>query len=194
MPSIKRNGITAEVLQLYALEVLPDPLIRVEIRCVAGQLLQLHPASRSARQKFFDRSSPMDRRTIPYDEQLSRDLAHEMLQEAHHIFSFEGTLLLQHVELAIERDATHRRKVISREVLLEDGCLSHRSIGANHHRQQIEARLVAEEYGPALLQRPFLREGHFFCFKLSMFSSSRCSARRCGLCKLCLRALSKRLT
>src|SRR5215210_3404448 len=98
--------------------MLPDPLVGVEIWCVAGKLLQLHPAGRSARQKVLDRSSPVDRRAVPYDEQLSGDLAHEMLQEAHRIFSFEGTLLLHHVELAIERYATHRRKAISREVLL----------------------------------------------------------------------------
>jgi hypothetical protein len=85
-------------------------------------------------------------------------------------------------------------KVISREVLLEDGRLSHRGIGANHHGQQVEARLVAEDYGRALLQRPFFREGHFSSFQRSMVSSSRWFALRCGFCKLCLRALSKRLT
>jgi len=89
-----------------------------------------------------------------------------MLQEAHHIFSFEGALLLYHVELAIEGDGAHRRKVISGEVLLEDGRLSHRSIGANHHGQQIEARLVAEDYGPAL------RESVLFSEKATSFVSS----------------------
>src|SRR4029453_14186311 len=136
----------------------------------------------------------MQRRAVPYDEQLAGDLAHQVLEEAHHVLSLEGTLLLHHVEFAIEGDGAHGGEVISREVLLEDGRLSHWSVGANHHRQQIEARLVGKHYGPALLQRPLLREGHFFCFQLSMASSSRCSARRCGFCKLCLRAFSKRLT
>jgi hypothetical protein len=68
-----------------------------------GQLLQLHPASRSAGQKFFDRSSSVDRRAVLDEEQLARDLAQKVLQEAHHIFSFEGTFLLFHVELAISR-------------------------------------------------------------------------------------------
>jgi hypothetical protein len=71
-------------------------------------LLQFKPPERSAGQKVLDRCSPVDRRALPYDEQLARDLAHEMLQEAHHIFSFEGTFLLYHVELALQRDATHR--------------------------------------------------------------------------------------
>src|SRR5215211_2823305 len=136
----------------------------------------------------------MYRRALPDHEQLAGNLAHQVLEEAHHVLSLKRPLLKGHVELAFEGDGAHRRKVISREVLLEDGRLSHRSIGANHHRQQIEARLVAEDYGPALLERPFFREGHFFSFQCSMASSSRCSALRCGFCKLCLRAFSKRLT
>ena len=72
-------------------------------------------------------------------KQLAGDLAHQVLEEAHHVLSLEGTLLLHHVELAIEGDGAHGGEVISREVLLEDGRLSHRSVGANHHRQQVEA-------------------------------------------------------
>src|SRR5919107_2068366 len=136
----------------------------------------------------------MDRRAVPYDEQLAGDLAHQVLEEAHHVLSLEGTLLLHHVEFAIEGDGAHGGEVISREVLLEDGRLSHRSVGANHHRQQVEARLIGEHYGPAFLLRPFLREGHLCSFQCSMASSSRWLARRCGFCKLCLKALSKRLT
>jgi hypothetical protein len=85
-------------------------------------------------------------------------------------------------------------KVISREILLENGRLPHRSVSANHHRQQVEARLIGKRYGPAFLQGPFLREGHLFSFQRSMASSSRWFARRWGFCRLCLRALSKRLT
>jgi hypothetical protein len=59
---------------------------------------------------------------------------HEVLEKAHYIFSVEGTLLLYHVELALKSYATHRRKVISREVLLEDGRLSYRSVSAHYHR------------------------------------------------------------
>src|SRR5215207_7426840 len=99
----------------------------------------------------------MYRRAVPYDEQLTRDLAHEVLEEAHHVLSLEGLLLLDHVELAIERDAAHRRKVISCEVLLEDGRLPHRGVSANHHGQKIEARLIAEHYGSAFLQCPYLK-------------------------------------
>jgi hypothetical protein len=64
-----------------------------------------------------------------------------------------------YVELAFEGDGAHRREVISAEMLLEDGRLSHRSVSANHRRKQVEARLIGKHYGSALLQRPlFLSE------------------------------------
>jgi hypothetical protein len=45
----------------------------------------------------------VDRRSVPYEEQLARNLAHQVLEEAHYIFSLEGALLLYHVELAFSR-------------------------------------------------------------------------------------------
>ena len=47
--------------------------------------------------------------------------------------------------------------------------------------KKIEARLIAENNGSAFLQRPFLREGHFFSFQCSMASSSLWSALTFGL-------------
>src|ERR687897_1217194 len=114
----------------------------------------------------------MYRRAIPDHQHLARNLAHEVLEEAYRVLSLEGSVLLHHVELAFERDAAHRRKVISREILLENGRLPHRGVSANHHGQQVEARLIGKRYGPAFLQCPFLREGHRFSFQRSMASSS----------------------
>src|SRR5215210_6035942 len=136
----------------------------------------------------------MNRRTIPDHQQLAWNLVHEVLQEAYRVLSLEGSLLKGHVELALERDGAHRREVISCELLLENGRLSHRGVSANHHRQQVEARLIRKHYRPALLQRSFLREGHLCSFQCSMASSSLLLARRWGFCRLCLKALSKRLT
>jgi hypothetical protein len=52
----------------------------------------------------------MYRRAVPYEEQLARDVAHQVLQEAHRVLSLEGVFLLDHVESSIERDGTHRLK------------------------------------------------------------------------------------
>ena len=115
-------------------------------------------------------------------------------KETHYVFSLEGPILLQHVEIALKSYAAHHREVIAGEILIEDRCLSHRSVGANHHGQKIEARLIAEHDGSAFLQCPFFREGHFFSFQCSIASSSLWSALRSGFCKLNLNFLSKRLT
>src|SRR5215208_3015133 len=114
----------------------------------------------------------MYRRAIPDHQHLARDLAHEVLEEAHRVLSLEGSLLLDHVELTFEGYPAHRRKVISREIFFEDGRLSHRGVSAHYHRQQVEARLIGKHYGPAFLQRSFLREGHLCSFQCSMASSS----------------------
>lgn len=55
-----------------------------------------------------------------------------------------------------------------------------------------QARGAATQAGFAVLV--FLREGHLSSFQRSMASSSRWLARRCDFCRLCLSALSKRLT
>jgi hypothetical protein len=74
----------------------------------------------------------MDRRAVPYDEQLARDLAHEVLEEAYYVLSLEGSLLLDHVELAFERDAAHRREMIAAEMFTQYGRLSYRGVRAHH--------------------------------------------------------------
>src|SRR5918993_180651 len=125
----------------------------------------------------------MDRRALPDNKQLARDLVHQVLQKTHHILSLEGPILLQHVELALKNYATHCREMIAGELLMEDGCLSYRSVGANHHRQKIEARLITEYDGSSFLQCPFFKEDHFFSFQCLIASSSLCSALRSGFCK-----------
>jgi hypothetical protein len=36
----------------------------------------------------------MYRRAVPDNEQLARDLVHEVFEEAHYVFSLEGSILL----------------------------------------------------------------------------------------------------
>src|SRR5687767_13753128 len=67
----------------------------------------LHPANRPADQKILYRPTAMYHRAVPDDEQLAGDLPQEMPQEANHIFSLEGSLLLHHVTLALQADGAH---------------------------------------------------------------------------------------
>jgi len=67
--------------------------------------------------------------------------AHKVPQKAHYVFSFEGSLLLHHVKLALQGDATDHRQMIARKLLVQDGCLAHRGVGAHYRGQKVEARL-----------------------------------------------------
>ncbi len=66
---------TTDITQLYALEVIPDALIWVEIRSIARKLFQMQAFGRPALEKVFDLVSAMDRRPIPNHHQLARNLA-----------------------------------------------------------------------------------------------------------------------
>ena len=87
-----REALTAEVLQLQAFEMIPDPLIGVEIGSVARQLFELHSSRRPACQKLLHWPRAMYRRAVPDNEQLGGDLMHQVLQKTHHIFTLEKAL------------------------------------------------------------------------------------------------------
>src|SRR5215212_1124140 len=168
-----REALAAEVLQLHILQMLPDPLLGVEIGRVAGQLLQLQPPGRPASQKIFDRSTAMYRRSVPDEEQFARDLPQEVPQEADHIRTLEGPLLLHRVEFALHGDGADHGQMIARKLLVEDGRLTHRGVGAHYRRQKVKPRLVHKQDSPALLHGPFLSSSQRSSFQRLIASSSR---------------------
>src|SRR3712207_1576830 len=149
---------------------------------------------RSVREELFDRLATMDRRTIPDDEQLARDLPQGVSQEAHHVWTLEGPLLVHHQQLALQGDAADYREMVAAKVLVQDGRPAHRGVGAHYRRQQVKSRLIHEQNGPALLYGPFFSSGQRSSFQLLMAFSSRWFARRSGFCKESPSALTSRLT
>src|SRR5215208_4368497 len=115
----------------------------------------------------------MYRRAVPDDEQLARNLAQQMPQEADHVRTLEGALLLHHQELALQSDGADHRQMIARKVLMQDGRLTHRGIGAHQARQKVEARLIHKQNRSALLYGPFLSSAQRSSFQRRMASSSR---------------------
>ena len=104
------EALAAKVLQLHALEVFPDSLVGIEIGCVARELLKHKSPGSPSGEKVLYRPSAMYRRAVPYDEQLTGYSAHKVPQKAHYVFSFEDSLLLHHVELALQGDAAEHLK------------------------------------------------------------------------------------
>jgi hypothetical protein len=62
---------TADIAQLHALEVIPNALIRVEIRSVARQLFQLQAFGCPSLEKGCDLVAAMDGRAVPDDHDLA---------------------------------------------------------------------------------------------------------------------------
>src|SRR3954451_22521992 len=125
----------------------------------------------------------MDGRAIPDDQELARHLAEGVLEEANHILALESSLLLKHQQLSLQGDTTHGREVIARKLLIKNGRLAHRGVGAHNSGKQVEAALIHEHYRPTFRERPFFSSGQRFSFHSSMAFSSRCLARRSGFCK-----------
>jgi len=106
MPLVaKPSGCPAEVLfevlevgatdipQLHVFELRPDPLVGVQIGCVARQLLKSQSLGCALSQKHLDGLGSMDRRTVPDHQQLARDVAQQMLEEADHLGAIERVVL-----------------------------------------------------------------------------------------------------
>jgi hypothetical protein len=89
----------------------------------------------------------MNRRTIPDDQNLPRYVTQQMLEEANHVWAFEGTCLHHRVQPALWRDATDSGQMIMGQTTLDDGRLANGRIGAHHHGQQVESRFINKDYG-----------------------------------------------
>src|SRR6266699_6102095 len=80
LPQVLRRG-AADVLELDILELVPDALVRIEIRRVARQGFELQALAQRRRQEILDRLAPMNRSPIPQHEQLAGDLLQELVQK-----------------------------------------------------------------------------------------------------------------
>jgi hypothetical protein len=78
--------LTDDILQLHSLQVAPDSLIRVQLRSIGGQLLQVDPLSGRAGQKSFDLMAAVDGVAIPDDQQPHRDVGGQVPQEPRRIW------------------------------------------------------------------------------------------------------------
>lgn len=137
--------LTAAVPKLDPLEVVPDAFIRVEVRCVGRQLNEVEPRGCSRCQKVADGVPTVNRRSVPDDEQLARNLAQQLVEEGDHVCPADGVILDVGEEPALRRDRADNGEVIVGERRTQHRRLSTGGIGARHERQGVEAGLVYEE-------------------------------------------------
>jgi len=172
--------LAADVAQLDVLEVGPDPLVRVEVRGVPGELLQADAAGTALGQEVLDRLAAMDRSAVPDHQQLAGDVAQEMLEEAHDIGALVRTLLHQHEQAPLGCDPADDRQVVAAQGQAEDRRLPAWGVGPDRAREQVEARLVDPDDGSSLLVSPLFRTGQRSVRQAAIATSLRWLARVMG--------------
>lgn len=170
-----------------ALGQLPDALIGVELRGIAGEAVEVEP--RIAGLESPDRVAAVDRAVVPDDDHGAAQMAKEIAEEGAHLGVLDVLRREQEVQAAAPATRTdrqtrdHRDAIASLAVAQERGLASRRP-GAPHARDQEEPRLVDEDEVGAQPRGFFLMRGQVWRFQCSIRSSLRSSARRSGFCTL----------
>ena len=176
--------LATDVAQFDMLEIVPDPLVRVEIRGVSGELLQADAVGAALGQEVLDWLATMDRRAVPDDQELAGDVAQQVPEEAGDIRALVGTVLHQHEQAPLRRDAADDRQVVAAQRETEDRRLPARGVGPDRAREEVDARFVDPDDGPPLLVSPLFRAGQRSVRQASMAASFRWLARSIGFCTL----------
>ena len=147
---------STKVLEFAPLEQIPHAFLWIEFGSIPRQSLQVDAFGSACGQEILDSLRAMNARAIPDDQQFPRDLAHKQLQEAHDVWSFERPILDMHDQASIHGQTSHGREMITGQRDLQDGRLSHGSIGAHGYGQQIKTCLIYKDNGAFLLFGLFL--------------------------------------
>src|ERR687896_1601967 len=140
-----------DILQLHPFQVVPDPLIRVQLGGIGWQPLQMAPLPSWAGQEGFDLLAPVDGAAIPDNQQPHRDVGGQVSQEAGGIPAAEGPVLYPGVQPAMGSNAADHREMVPAEGCPEHWGLASGGIGLDHQGQQVAAGLVYEDDAPAFL-------------------------------------------
>ena len=183
---------STKILQFAPLEQIPHSILWIEFGCIARQALHMDAFGSACCQKILDGTRAMNARAIPDEKPLARKLTQEQVQELHHIGTFEGMILQVHNQASIHAQAADGRQMIASQGNLQDGRLSHGSIGAHRHGQQVKARLIYKHDRAFLLFRLFFSSTEWWSRQVWMACSSRWLAYVSGFCRLCLMAARRR--
>jgi len=112
--------IAAQVPQFDPLQHIPDAFIGIQLRRVGGQLFQPDAGCTALGEEVFDYLSAVNRRAIPDDQQLARDVPQQVLEEANHIRPAQRADAHLQEELAGGGNAANDGQVIAGEQCAQD--------------------------------------------------------------------------
>jgi len=176
------------------LEVPPDPLVRVEIRRIAGQLLKMNLFRCAIGQAGFDFLTPMNRRAVPNHQQLAARLPEQMLQKMDTINTRQRIITNHREQGALRSNPAHHRQMIAGLKDTEDRGVTTRRIRPDRSRQQVAARFVHKDEGSALQPRFFFISFQTAVRQWAIAPSSRWVARSMGSCGVQFTSFSRRAT
>src|SRR5882724_3144144 len=108
-----RQVNTTDVAQLHAFELLPDSLIRVQLRGIGRQALQVQSLCRALGQELLDGVAAVDRRAIPNEHQPARHLPQQVLEESHDVAGIKHMALAMEIQLALRGDRTDGGEMVT---------------------------------------------------------------------------------
>lgn len=153
LPAQLVQVLAAAVLQFDPLQQIPDSLVGVELRRVAGQLFQVESPGRPSGEEVLHRLAPVNRRAVPDDQELPAHSAQELPEKGYDRRTPHCRLLDMGEQPARRGDGTDSREVVVRQRRTQDRRLATWRVRAGREGQQIEAGLVYEEDGTVLLAR-----------------------------------------
>lgn len=176
--------VTAAVLQLAALEQIPDARVGIELRRLGGQPFEVQPLCRPGGEEILDRLAAVDRRAIPDHEPLAAHLAPQLPEKGDERRPAERLRLDVGEEPAIRRPRPDHGAMVVGEGRAQQRRRADRSVGAGDERQPVEAGLIDEEERARLGLGFARRAGQVSAGHAAIAASLRCVARTTGFCRL----------
>lgn len=164
------------------LPVAPQVLHGIELRSISRQKLDPKPPVRLPG-KIPDHVASMTFQPIPYDEQVSSDVPHQMSQKVDYLRTADRPRIESEIKIP-PGDPRHGRELLPIEMILQHGGLSSRRPGPTAMRLLAQSALVNEHYRAALPLGFFLSSGQRFLFQRWTAASSLSKARPTGLWQL----------
>lgn len=178
------HGVRAAVRQL-GFGVPPYPLVRIQLRRIAGEGLQ--PQARNASQERANHRPAMNRAVVPEDDDRAPQMTQERAEERADVgrpdiggleLEVEATALA----LRAEREGRDDGHAVVALPVTEQWRLAPRGPGPPDRGDQEEPGLVDEDEVGAQPRGVFFTRAQSRCFHRAIAASSRWSARRSGFC------------
>jgi hypothetical protein len=174
------QAVAAAVAQLDVLELLPDAFLRIEVGRIARQAIQPQPRRGPRGQEILDNLAAVNRRAVPDDQELARDLPQQVAQKADDAGTPEGDGLDHMEQPPFGSNATDDREMIAGQGNPQHRGVPTWSVGPHDTRQQIEPGFVYPDDRTAFGRGFFLSAGQRSVCQAVMAASSRWLARWVG--------------